>query len=285
MTAVNAVVNRVFDVILGPLGVLPPIAALSIISLLTAIGLLIAVRLTSNQQALAAVKRQMYGDLLEMRLFNDDLRAMWRAQLCLLGHNGSYLRLSLAPMLWTFVPLVVLTVQLHCYFGYAGVSVGMPVLVTAVMKSLDATSAGATESHRADEQPDLILDLPQGIHTETPAIWFAALRQAVWRVVPDATGDYVLRLRTGGSSYEKTLHVSDGLARRSPLRVSPRLLDQVLYPSEPPLPELAPVASLGIEYPERSITIFGWQLRWSGLYVTLSIVFFVVLKPPFRVTL
>ena len=42
--------------------------------------LLGVVRLTSDQAALAAVKRQIQADLFEMRLFNDDLRALLRAQ-------------------------------------------------------------------------------------------------------------------------------------------------------------------------------------------------------------
>src|SRR2546430_8727238 len=44
--------------------------------------------------------------------------------------------------------------------------------------------------------------------------------------------------------YAKTIHISDGLARRSPVRLAPRLLDEVAYPSEAPLPDGAPISMI-----------------------------------------
>ena len=57
--------------------------------------------------------------LFEIRLFNDDLRAMLRAQVEILRHNVTYLRLSLVPMLWMLVPLVLVIAQLQFHYGYA----------------------------------------------------------------------------------------------------------------------------------------------------------------------
>src|ERR1700680_3437012 len=131
VTVANAMLDRLFDLLLRPLRPLPIAFSLAVVSLATAVAILLVVRATSNQRALAAVKRQMYADVLEMRLFNDDLRAMWRAQLSILRHNGRYLRLSLVPALWTIVPLALVLTQLQFHFGYAAVGVGEPVLVTA----------------------------------------------------------------------------------------------------------------------------------------------------------
>ena len=64
-------------------------------------------RATSNQDAIAAVKRKIQAGIFEIRLFNDDLRAMFRAQVDILRHNLTYIRLSLAPMVWMIVPLVL----------------------------------------------------------------------------------------------------------------------------------------------------------------------------------
>src|SRR5580704_19170694 len=121
VTVVNAMLDRLFDLLLRLLRPLPFRVSLAVVSLVTAIAILLVVRATSNQQAMAAVKRQMYADLLEMRLFNDDLHAMWRAQWSMLQHNGRYLRLSLVPALWTLVPLALVLTQLQFHFGYAEV--------------------------------------------------------------------------------------------------------------------------------------------------------------------
>jgi uncharacterized membrane protein (DUF106 family) len=267
MAVVNALLNRFFDLLLAPLGPLPILASLAVVSLVTAIAILLVMRATSNEQALTATTRQMYADLLEMRLFRDDLSAMWRAQWSLFQHNVDYIRLSLGPMLWTVVPLALTVAQLQCYFGYSGVRVSEPVLVTAILKS------------RVEVQ-DIALDLPSGMRLDTSAIWFPALQQMMWRVVADSTGEYVVGLRTGGTIYKKTLHVSDRLARRSPVRPGARLIDEVLYPFEPPLPDLAPLASVAVSYPERQIDVFGVQVSWFGAYIVLSIIFALTLKRP-----
>jgi hypothetical protein len=272
LTVVNAMLDRLFDLLLRPLRQLPILMSLAVVSLVTAIAVLLVVRATSNQQALAAVKRQMYADLLEMRLFNDDLRAMWRAQWSMLRHNGRYLRLSLVPALWTLVPLALVLTQLQFHFGYAEVGVGEPVVVTAVLKS------------RGD-LPDVRLELPRGVRLDSAAIRFPALQQVVWRVVADSSGEFVLGVRAGGATYDKTLGICGGaLARRSPVRPAPRLFDQLRYPSETPLPDSAPLASIAVAYADRPFDVVGWQVPWIAAYIALSFVFALALRRPLRVT-
>jgi hypothetical protein len=267
MTLMNSLLGRLFEVLLAPLRPLPFLWSVGTASLGTAVAILLVMRTTSDRQALAAVRRQMYADLLEIRLFRDDLYSMWRAQLSMCRHNARYCRLMLVPALWIVVPLALATAQLECYFGYAGSEVGTPVLVTATLKSPGGLQ-GVT------------LDAPPGTRLETGAVWLPAIRQLAWRVIADSTGDYVLRLRTEGMTYEKTLHVSPGLGRRSRQRSSARLIDQVRYPSEVPLPESAPFSSIGVEYPERRIDLFGVNLSGMGAYLVLSIVFTLVLGRP-----
>jgi uncharacterized membrane protein (DUF106 family) len=281
MTAVNALLDRTFDLLLGPLRPLPLFASLSVVSLVTAIALLMAVRATSNQRAIAAVKRQIHADLFEIRLFNDDLRAMLRAEVDILRHNATYLRLSLVPMLWMLIPVALVVAQLECHFGYSGVGVGQPVLITAQWKS-QASVGGA--GYPLDRQP-MTLEAGSGIRVETPAIWFPALQQAIWRVVADTPGDYLIRLRIGGETYAKTLHVSNGLARRSPVRMERGLLGELQYPSEAPLPESAPLTSISVAYPASHFDLFGRQVPWIIVYLIQSIIFALVLKTPLRVTL
>lgn len=287
MTILDMLVDRIFDLLFGPLRPLPLVVSLSVVSLVTAIAILMIVRATSNQRALAAVKRQIHRDLFEIRLFNDDLRAMARAQADILRHNAIYLRLSLVPMLWTLIPLGLLVAQLQCYFGYSGVSVGQPVLVTAQLKSREAAPAGAVvqTSDAAENRPVTTLDVPLGIRIDTPAIWFQVPRQVVWRVVADMPGDYAVRLGIGGETYVKTLQVSEGLSRRSPVRPERGLTNQLLYPSEPPLPESAPLASISVAYPERRLDLLGTEVHWMSAYLVLSLILALLLKGPLRVTL
>src|SRR5207302_5309481 len=95
MTLLNRLLNPLFDLVLRPLQPFGIIASLAVLSLATAIAILLVVRATSDQPALAAIKRQIHADLFEIRLFNDDLRAMLRAEADILRHNATYLRLSI----------------------------------------------------------------------------------------------------------------------------------------------------------------------------------------------
>lgn len=137
----------------------------------------------------------------------------------------------------------------------------------------------ATLKSRGEFQNSAIaLDLPPGTGLDTPAIWFPALQQVVWRVVAESTGKYVLGVRAGVVSYGKTLHVSNGLAGRSRVRPGAQLIDEVLHPSEAPLPDSAPFASIGVAYPDRRIDVFGAQVPWINVYFVLSIGFALALK-------
>ena len=100
MSAVNAALRPVFDLLLAPFAAWPPIVSLVVVSLLVSVLMLVVFKKTSNQAALAVVKRKIHAGIFEIRLFNDDLRAILRAQNEILRHNLTYLRLSLWPMLF-----------------------------------------------------------------------------------------------------------------------------------------------------------------------------------------
>jgi uncharacterized membrane protein (DUF106 family) len=269
VSLLNAALNSLFDVLLRPLAALPPLASLALVSLATAIVMLLIVRRTSNQRAVNDVKRRIHAALFEIRLFNDDLRAIFRAQSELLRHNLTYLRLSLVPMLWMIVPFVFVLAQLQFQYGYQGLETGRPVLLTAHMRSSDTAS----------------LEVPSGIRADTGAVVFPAVKEVMWRITPERTGEYELRVLVGPQTFTKTLHVSSRIARRSPARLEAGFVNGVLYPAEPPLPAEAPVASIAVAYPERDFDVFGWQVNWMVVFFVLSIAFAYALKGALGVTL
>ena len=122
MSFINALLRPLFDTLLYPFRDLPPIVGITVVSLVTAIGLLIVFKHTSNQKALEDVKRHIHAGLFEIRLFNDDFRAIMRAQGDILRHNLRYMRYSMVPMVWTLPPLVLIIAQLQFHYGYEGPS-------------------------------------------------------------------------------------------------------------------------------------------------------------------
>jgi uncharacterized membrane protein (DUF106 family) len=271
MSLLNALLARGFDVLLAPFSRLPALAGLTVVSLITAVVMLLAFKRTSDQKRLAAVKRSIHAALFEIRLFNDDLRAIMRAQLEILRHNAVYLRLSLAPMLWVIVPMVLVIAQLQFYYGYAAVRPQDRVLLKVQLR--DGPGSAVT------------LDAPAQVRLDTPAVWLPGTKEVIWRLAPAEPGEYDLRVRVGNDVLSKTLRVDGGVVRRSPLRPDGSLLNQLLYPSEPPLPEGGPVTAISIAYVEQDVSVFGWDLNWMVLYFGLSLVFAFALRKPFGVTI
>lgn len=287
MSLLNALLVPVFDALLAPFRSLPPLAGLVVLSLLTAIGMLLVFKRTSDQKRLAALKRQIHAALFEIRLFNDDLRAVFRAQGEMLRHNLTYLRLSFVPMLWMIVPLVLVIAQLQFHYGYTGLRPGEPVLLKAQVRegSTALVSAPGGVVHAANRtDTGAALAAPPGIEVQTPAVWIPATREVIWRIAPQAPGEYELQLRVGSDQYAKSLRVSDAVVRRSPERLERSFLNQLLYPAEAPLPPGA-VTSISIGYPERTIPLLGLELHWLIVYFALSMVFAFALRKRFNVTL
>ena len=288
MSFVNAALRAVFDLLLGPFAALPPIVPVTLVALVSGIFALLVYRWTSNQEALAAVKRRLFAHLLEVRLFNDDLRAVLAAQLRLLRENLTYLRLNLVPLLWMIVPFMLLIAQLQFHYGYDGLEVGDRTLLTVDL-------AGPASDPAADGEPlprpVVELEASPGVAVETPGVWVPSLRQIAWRLRALEPGHHELTVRTGGGEFAKSLFVeaSEGGARwvrRSPTRRRAAVLDQLLYPAEPSLPRGGPVERIDVQYPTASISFFGlFDVHWLIAFLVLSIALAFALRNRFGVTL
>jgi hypothetical protein len=273
----NPVLTRLFDLALWPLHRLGPLAGLTVLSIVTAIGVLLAFKWTADQSGLVAAKRAMQAAIFEMRLFNDDLAALLRAQGEVVRHTLRYLRHSLAPTLWLMAPMLMLLLHMEFHFGYTGLPIGETALVRADFDSDAAAQGMAT--------PPVSLEASKGVGVETPGVWFPSEREMAWRIRPSAAGSYELRLHMGGAVLTKTLLVSDAVTRRSPVRPGTGLLDQLRYPSEAPLPANSGLTAITIGYPERPYVVAGWNVGWSGVYLALTLAFALALKRPFGVVM
>ena len=271
MTTFNRGATAVVDVLFHPLAWLPPIVGLAVVALVTATLALWVVKRTSDQGRVRAAKNGMYAALLEMRLFNDDLGAILRAQGDVLKYNARYLRASLVPILWLIVPFGLLVVHLESYYACRGLTPHEPALVTAHLR------AGTNDAE------SLTLETPSEIRADTPALWFPATGEVVWRVVPEAAGEYDIRIRLGSTTLTKTLVVSDAVRRRSTVRPAASWLDQFEYPSEPPLPADGRVDAITVGYPPRDLTILGWRTPWIVIYGALTVLLGFGLGRVFRI--
>ena len=278
MSLLNSILRSLFDGLLYPARNWPPLVSLAILSLGVGIVMLLVFKVTSNQTKLADVKRHIHAGLFEIRLFNDNLPLIFRAQGEILRHNLTYLRLSLVPMLWIMVPLFLVIAQLQFHYGYRGLGPDEPVLVKVELQD------GAVAS-RGGARPDIALEAPAGIRVETPAVWIPELNEVSWRIAAEDAGDYELTVRLGQETFTKSVVVSEAVVRRAPERVASVWWKELVFPAEAPLPDGSPILSVKLDYPDREISVLGFGLHWIVVFFVLSIVFAFALRNRLGVTI
>lgn len=278
MNVLNRIASRIFDALLSPLGASAPLATLAIVALLAAVGMLLLFRATSNQRRIAAAKRGIEAGLLELRLLNEDPRAVLRAQSDILRQNLRYVGSSLVPMVCVSLPLVLVIAQLQSFYGWRAFRPGESFVFES---RLTPVPAGAAPGAR----PPVTLRLPAGLHAETADVWIPSLAKVVWRVRAEKPGRYTLEVESGGATLAKQVAVDGGFGRLSPRRDKPGIVSQLLYPAEAPLPRPQTIESLRIAYPSGTVAVFGREMSWMIPFLGFLTVFALLLKGPLRVTL
>ena len=249
METLNATLRAVFDAIQNPLASVPVWVGLLLWSIPVTVFALWVFKVTSNQDRITAVKAKIYACLFEIRLFNDDIRAIFRAQWEIIGHVLHYQMLALKPMIWIFPPLILIMIQLHAFYGFRGLEPGESAIVTATMKAEDTT------------RPNVELRVPEGVILETPGIWAPDLHQMAWRIKAEKAGDFQLNLEHQGMTQSKNLRVTQSAVRLSPERPSRSFFDQLEWPSEQPLPPDSSLATITLGYPEARVVFLGLEME------------------------
>jgi hypothetical protein len=282
MSTLNSALRTLIDLVQAPLAGMPPLVGIALWSVPVGVFALWIFKKTSNQRRIAAVKAQIHACLFEIRLFNDDLRAILRAQGEILRHVVHYQGLALIPMVFILPPLVLLMVQLHAFYGFRGLRPGTETMVTVAMED------GWTERF-GGRRPQVELELPDGLEQSIPAVWVPELGQMSWLIGAGKPGDYRLAIRVNDETLHKSLRVTDSVVRLSPTRPDRSFLGQLEWPSERPLPESSGIREITVGYPEGVVSFAGWRFEWSFawmvVFFVLTMIVAVVLKGPMRVEL
>ena len=276
MSIVNAALRAIFDLLLSPFRELPAIWGILVASIVVSALMLLIFKYTSNQKALAAAKDGVTAGLFEIRMFNDNLPAIMRAQGSILRSNLTYLRHSLPPMLWIIPPLFFIVAQMQFHYGHRGFAPGEVELLKVEL------AEGAVDAEAGKPKAELMV--PAGLTVETPAVWSAVESELAWRVRADEPGDYEIQVELEGETYTKTARVTDSIVRVSPVKVR-GFWKELIYPAEAPLPKDGIVESISFAQPERDVGFLFWKTHWLVVFFVLALVFMFLLRKPLGVTI
>ncbi|HEU0007155.1 MAG TPA: hypothetical protein VFS12_14315 [Terriglobia bacterium] len=274
MFTLQSTIVRWLDWLFWPFKRVDPFWALLAASLVTTFIFLEVFRRTTDSTKLQEAKNNMQARLLEVRLFRDSPSIVLAALVGMLACNLRYLRHSLKPTLLMLPPLVVLMIHLDAWFGHVPLRPGQAALVR--VKLLGPANRGLD---------DVSLEAAAGLAIETPSLRIPQEKEISWVVRATQAGQYLLSVRGAGSPAQKTIVVVDGGWDRAARRVvTAGFWNQWTHPGEASLPQDGPFEWVEVNYPDRSLALFGWKTHWLVLFFVFTCAFGFVGSKLLRVT-
>jgi hypothetical protein len=267
-------ITRFFDAILSPFAGMHPWVGLTVVSVVTGVVMLLIFGRTSNQGKIAATKDKLKAYVMEMWIFRNDTRVMFAAIGNVFRNNAHYLRHSLRPLLFIFVPVLLIMVQLGIRYADAPLMPGQTAVVTVKLRD----DALPSQTHVA-------IVPPENVSVISPALRIDAGHEIDWKIRADASGQHSLVFDTPGGRIEKALDVGpeQRLGKVGAVRARANTWDAFLYPSEPPIPRDSVVESIHVTYPHRELAIFGINVNWLVAFFIISLVAGFALKGAFGI--
>lgn len=247
-----------------------PLWTLIPISILAGMAMLWAFGRFSNQRAIAETKRRLAARLYEFRLFVDEPKLIWQAQVGLVRGNFRYLGLMLVPAAVVAVPMVAMFAQLDAFYGWMPLTPGQSAIVTVQVTA---------PIQPGDPVPELTL--PDGFVAETAAVRVVQTRQISWRVRPVRAASGELGVSALGESIRKSIRAGTGLHHLSKRRAS-GLPELLWYFSETPIRSRS-IDWIEVGYAPAEIDVAGVTVHWAAWFAFISMGTALVFRRRFRV--
>ena len=272
MWGLGLLLNKVWRALLEPVAGFNPFVALLLISLVTGVVMLWIFGAVSNQKAIKRVKDKIKAHLLEILLFNDSLKMVFRAQGCVVGYTFKYMAHAIVPLIVIMAPVVLILAQTNHLFESAPLEPGDAVTVSVRLAQWDAGLAKSAT-----------LSVPEALSVETAALRMPATGEIEWRVRPHEYGDFDIAVNASGRTFSKRLIVADKQRYVSRKRVKPSFGGALFHSAEPPLDKDSPIESIEVQYPPARIRMARFNMHWLVVFFIFSIVFAFLFKPLLKV--
>src|SRR6266496_3280800 len=247
-----------------------PLVLVFLLSIIIGLLMVVVFRYTSNQKAIRIAKDHLKAHLLAVRLFQDQIQVVLISYWRIVRSTGSYLRLAFMPLSYVSIPLIFLMVQVDRYLGYSPIEVERLLLMKAQVADASVLDQGT-------------LRLPPGLSLTASAVHVPAHNEIIWRVAAETAGRRDLNVEAGSQSFSKSVEVSGGVERISPVRLAGKWWERILVSGETALPPNSPIQSIAVKYPERTIAFAWLEWNWIWLFFVLSLIFGFLFKTILRI--
>ncbi len=281
MNALNGLANALFDLLCKPVASLGWLTVLILLSGLFGVLALIAFKHLSFQRRIKAAKDLVKAHMIEIRLYQDDLRIVGRAIGKVLWRNGQYFALNLVPLVPLALPFTIVAAQLVTRFGFEAAAVHAPG--EALLAGQGTTLAIELQRDESGRIRELEVRYPAGLEAISPLVRIPETGKAFQEFVARAPGCYTIELALGGEVQTKTFCAGRSAPQMQPER-GRGFVSALLYPAESTLPPSSAFERLSFRYPERE---FDWLPDGpTGVllfFLVVSMLFGLALMKPLHV--
>ena len=258
--AFSRIVTRFFDLLVIPFGDDRSLA-LAGLSLACGVVMIFLFKATSNQTAIRRTRDQFKARILEMRLYQDDVVLILKALGGALASNGSYLRVSLKPILVLLLFVLVVFIQLDERYGRGPFAPGDRTVLTVTLKD------------GADVNVVPVSLVPKaGVAVDSEPVRVGARREINWRLRVDSIGMHDVQVTAYDKTYAFPVTAEANNRGIGHSRTANSTIQSLIHPTLPPLRKDSPIQSVSLTYPESSYSLFGWHTHWLVVFIICSFV-------------
>ncbi len=281
MRSLFQIINRVFDVILAPMSPFLLVAGIVFLSFISAVLVLIVFKHTSNQKKIRYQKKKISGNLIQIVLYNDQIKVIVSSILSIIKHNIIYLGHTIPSLLVVSIPLFIFTTQVNNRYGYA------PMLkdqVFIVQVELDKKHPNFSPK----QLDEVALTASPGITIETNRLRIRRQAQIFWRArLAQENPEQYIRLVSPGQKTLLSRRIVSGAADNA---FGPRLLKYGSWQSfidyaENYIPESSLIRAVKISYDRMKYPLLFWNVDAIIFYFVVTLIFAFLFKPFFKVAI
>lgn len=251
------VLEGFFDWAFGPLLKFHPLVLVIVVTVVMLILITLIQKFTSNQKEMKTLKEQQKAFQKEMKENKGNQEKLMEIQKRAMEVNMKYFRHSMKPMIFTFLPIILIFGWMNSVMMYDSVSPDQEFNFTAVF---DKETAGEI-TLAGHEGLELLSDSNQSISRigkETLAIW----------KLKGPEGAYTLEAEYKGNSYTKSVSITD-------INTEKEYMKAVKGEG---------LKALRIDYPKLIVlNLLGWKLGWLGTYIIISLILSGLIRKLFKV--
>jgi hypothetical protein len=256
--------------------------AILLASLFSAVIFMLLFKKFSDQDAIDREKRKITGNILEIRIYQDNLVLIFRRILTILKHNLFYIRYTIPPLAVIILPLLIITMQVNYRCGYKPLSSGEEFIITARLDN------GSNPPNNPEAEIDSIrCETSKGILLETPILRIPSESGVFWRArvasEPEPGNEWV-EIMEGDKKIRRILHIAPkGEVAFDPVIVRYSFSGSLLHNTGGFISSNSIMSEISCGYPRQQYSLFLMSMDAIVLYFVLTLIFALILKPFLKV--